>query len=293
MLLSDSCILAGNKGTVKGYAKVNLTLDVLSKRPDGYHDISTIMRTVDIFDTVEISLTDEGIELSTSLDFLPTDEKNIAYRAAQAIFSETGIQKGAKIHITKNIPCGAGMGGGSADGAAVLVLLNKLLGSPVSTKRLLEIGAKIGADVPFCIMCGTYLAEGIGEVLSEVPAKGKIPVVVVKPEVSISTPLMYKKLDEREILKRPDTKGMIKVLEKGNTEKIAELLYNVMEEAAIEEHPIISEIKESLIKKGAINAIMTGSGSAVFGIFKTTEEADKCAKDLSGVFGQVFSSNLI
>lgn len=293
MLLSDSCILAGNKGTVKGYAKVNLTLDVLSKRPDGYHDISTIMRTVDIFDTVEISLTDEGIELSTSLDFLPTDEKNIAYRAAQAIFSETGIQKGAKIHITKNIPCGAGMGGGSADGAAVLVLLNKLLGSPVSTKRLLEIGAKIGADVPFCIMCGTYLAEGIGEVLSEVSAKGNIPVVVVKPEVSISTPLMYKKLDEREILKRPDTKGMIKVLEKGNTEKIAELLYNVMEEAAIEEHPIISEIKESLIKKGAINAIMTGSGSAVFGIFKTTEEADKCAKDLSGVFGQVFSSNLI
>lgn len=293
MLLSDSCILAGNKGTVKGYAKVNLTLDVLSKRPDGYHDISTIMRTVDIFDTVEISLTDEGIELSTSLDFLPTDEKNIAYRAAQAIFSETGIQKGAKIHITKNIPCGAGMGGGSADGAAVLVLLNKLLGSPVRTKRLLEIGAKIGADVPFCIMCGTYLAEGIGEVLSEVPAKGNIPVVVVKPEVSISTPLMYKKLDEREILKRPDTKGMIKVLEKGNTEKIAELLYNVMEEAAIEEHPIISEIKESLIKKGAINAIMTGSGSAVFGIFKTTEEADKCAKDLSGVFGQVFSSNLI
>ena len=293
MLLSDSCILAGNKGTVKGYAKVNLTLDVLSKRPDGYHDISTIMRTVDIYDTVEISLTDEGIELSTSLDFLPTDEKNIAYRAAQAIFSETGIQKGAKIHITKNIPCGAGMGGGSADGAAVLVLLNKLLGSPVSTKRLLEIGAKIGADVPFCIMCGTYLAEGIGEVLSEVSAKGNISVVVVKPEVSISTPLMYKKLDEREILKRPDTKGMIKVLEKGNTEKIAELLYNVMEEAAIEEHPIISEIKESLIKKGAINAIMTGSGSAVFGIFKTTEEADKCAKDLSGVFGQVFSSNLI
>lgn len=293
MLLSDSCILAGNKGTVKGYAKVNLTLDVLSKRPDGYHDISTIMRTVDIFDTVEISLTDEDIELSTSLDFLPTDEKNIAYRAAQAIFSETGIQKGAKIHITKNIPCGAGMGGGSADGAAVLVLLNKLLGSPVSTKRLLEIGAKIGADVPFCIMCGTYLAEGIGEVLSEVFAKGSIPVVVVKPEVSISTPLMYKKLDEREILKRPDTKGMINVLEKGNTEKIAELLYNVMEEAAIEEHPIISEIKESLIKKGAINAIMTGSGSAVFGIFKTTEEADKCAKDLSGVFGQVFSSNLI
>lgn len=293
MLLSDSCILAGNKGTVKGYAKVNLTLDVLSKRPDGYHDISTIMRTVDIYDNLEISLTDEGIELSTSLDFLPTDEKNIAYRAAQAIFSETGIQKGAKIHITKNIPCGAGMGGGSADGAAVLVLLNKLLGSPVSTKRLLEIGAKIGADVPFCIMCGTYLAEGIGEVLSEVPANGKIPVVVVKPEVSISTPLMYKKLDEREILKRPDTKGMINVLEKGNTEKIAELLYNVMEEAAIEEHPIISEIKESLIKKGAINAIMTGSGSAVFGIFKTTEEADKCAKDLSGVFGQVFSSNLI
>lgn len=279
--------------TVKGYAKVNLTLDVLSKRPDGYHDISTIMRTVDIFDIVEISLTDQGIELSTSLDFLPTDEKNIAYRAAQAIFSETGIQKGAKIHITKNIPCGAGMGGGSADGAAVLVLLNELLGYPVSKERLLEIGAKIGADVPFCIKCGTCLAEGIGEVLTKISAKGSIPVVVVKPEVSISTPLMYKKLDEREIIKRPDTKAMIKALQEGSTEKIADLLYNVMEDAAIEEHPVISEIKESLIKKGALNAIMTGSGSAVFGIFRTTEEADRCANELSGVFGQVFSSNLI
>ena len=279
--------------TVKGYAKVNLTLDVLSKRPDGYHDISTIMRTVDIFDIVEISLTDQGIELSTSLDFLPTDEKNIAYRAAQAIFSETGIQKGAKIHITKNIPCGAGMGGGSADGAAVLVLLNELLGYPVSKERLLEIGAKIGADVPFCIKCGTCLAEGIGEVLTKISAKGSIPVVVVKPEVSISTPLMYKKLDEREIIKRPDTKAMIKALQEGSTEKIADLLYNVMEDAAIEEHPVISEIKESLIKKGALNAIMTGSGSAVFGIFRTTEEADRCANELSGVFGQVYSSNLI
>ena len=293
MLLSDSCILAGSKGTVKGYAKVNLTLDVLSKRPDGYHDISTIMRTVDIFDTVEISLTEEGIELSTSVDFLPTDEKNIAYRAAKALLSEAGIEKGVKIHITKNIPCGAGMGGGSADGAAVLVLLNKLLGSPVSIEKLLEIGAKIGADVPFCIMCGTYLAEGIGEVLTKVSAKGSIPVVVVKPEVSISTPLMYKKLDEREIEKRPDTNAMIEALEEGNGERVAKLLYNVMEDAAAEEHPIILKIKEELISKGAINAIMTGSGSAVFGIFKTSAEADKCAKELSSSFGAVFSSNLI
>lgn len=293
MLLSDSLIISGNTGTAKGYAKVNLTLDVLCKRPDGYHDISTIMRTVDIFDTVEISLTEEGIELSTSADFLPTDEKNIAYRAAKALLFEAGIEKGVKIHITKNIPCGAGMGGGSADGAAVLVLLNKLLGSPVSIEKLLEIGAKIGADVPFCIMCGTYLAEGIGEVLTKVSAKGSIPVVVVKPEVSISTPLMYKKLDEREIEKRPDTNAMIEALEEGSGEKVAKLLYNVMEDAAVEEHPIILKIKEELISKGAINAIMTGSGSAVFGIFKTSAEADKCAKKLSSSFGAVFSSSLI
>lgn len=293
MLLSDSCIISGNKGTAKGYAKVNLTLDVLSKRPDGYHDILTIMRTVDIFDTIEISLENSGIELSTSLDFLPTDEKNIAYRAAQAIFSETGIKKGAKIYITKNIPCGAGMGGGSADGAAVLVLLNKLLGSPVSMERLLEIGAGIGADVPFCIMCGTCVAEGIGEILTEISVNGSIPVVVVKPDVSISTPLMYKKLDREEITKRPDTKAMIKALETGNIEKTAELLYNVMEAPAAEEHPIILKIKEAIMSNGAINAIMTGSGSAVFGIFKTREEADRCAKALSGSFETVFSSSLI
>lgn len=293
MLLSDSFIISGSKGTAKGYAKVNLTLDVLSKRPDGYHDILTIMRTVDIFDTVEISLIDEGIELSTSLDFLPTDRSNIAYRAAEAIFLETGIKKGAKIHITKNIPCGAGMGGGSADGAAVLALLNELLGSPISKQRLLEIGAGIGADVPFCIMCGTCVAEGIGDRLREIPAKEIIPVVVVKPEVSISTPLMYKKLDQKEITKRPDTNGMIQALETGNIQKTAELLYNVMEEPAIEEHPIILKIKEDMIKAGALNAMMTGSGSAVFGIFKTCEEADKCAKAFLKSFKEVYSSKLI
>ncbi len=293
MFLSDMCTISGNKGTVKGFAKVNLTLDVLGKRPDGYHDILSIMRTVDIYDTVEISLKNEGIELTTSLDFLPTDKGNIAYRAAEAVISESGIKTGAKIHITKNIPCGAGMGGGSADGAAVLVLLNMLLGSPLADERLLDIGAKIGADIPFCIMCGTCVAEGIGEKLTRVNAKNTIPVVVVKPEISISTPLMYKKLDERKIKKRPDTPAMITALEYGDLKRTAELLYNVMEEPAAEEHPVIREIKDKMINRGALGSIMTGSGSAVFGIFSTRNEADLCAKEFKQRFKEVYSANLI
>ena len=285
--------ISGNKGTAKGFAKVNLTLDVLDKRPDGYHNILSIMRTVDIYDTVEISLVNEGIELTTSLDFLPTDRGNIAYRAAEALILESGIKTGAKIHITKNIPCGAGMGGGSADGAAVLVLLNKLLGSPVTVERLLEIGAKIGADVPFCIMCGTCIAEGIGEKLTRLSVNNTIPVVVVKPEVSISTPMMYKKLDERKIEKRPDTPAMIEALRSGDIKRVAELLYNVMEAPATEEHGVIGEIKEKMIKHGALGSIMTGSGSAVFGIFSSRKEADLCAEEFRYRFREVYSGNLI
>ncbi len=293
MFLLDTCTVSGKSGTIRGYAKVNLTLDVLGRRPDGYHDILTVMRTVDVFDTVEMSLTGEGIDLTTSLDFLPTDEGNIAYRAAKAVLLETGIKTGVKIHITKNIPCGAGMGGGSADGAAVLVLLNKLLGVPLGEERLLEIGAKIGADVPFCIMCGTCVAEGIGEKLTKVNTKNPVPVLVVKPEVSISTPLMYKKLDEEEIDKRPDTPAMIKALEAGDQRKIAELMYNVMEAPAIAEHPVILKIKQDMLKGGALNAMMTGSGSAVFGVFNSMKEAQVCANEFYGQFKDVFLGNLI
>lgn len=294
MFLSDMCTVSGNKGTGKGYAKVNLTLDVTGKRPDGYHDIQTIMRTVNLYDTVTAELTkDLGIQLTTTLDWLPTDSKNIAYRAAQMLLEEVGAKVGVKLHIQKTIPCGAGMGGGSADGAIVLALLNRLLGNPVSGEKLLELGAKIGADVPFCLMCGTAIATGIGEKLEPLDIKGTVPVLVVKPEVSVSTPEMYRIIDECDILVRPDTKSAAEALKAGDIQALAKSMCNIMEASAINMHPVIGEIRDKMLKNGALGAMMTGSGSAVFGIFTDTQSADSCSKLFAEDFKDVYSTILL
>lgn len=294
MFLADMCTISGSRGVGRGFAKVNLTLDVTGKRPDGYHDILTVMRTVNLYDTVTVEITkDTGIQLTTTLDWLPTDGKNIAYRAAEKLLKETGANVGVKIHIEKTIPCGAGMGGGSADGAIVLALLNRLLGNPVSDERLLELGAQIGADVPFCLMGGTAVASGIGEKLEPVTAKGTIPVLVVKPEVSVSTPEMYRIIDECEISVRPDTNSMVEALKSGRMESVARYMCNIMEQPAINIHPIIGEIRDRMLKCGALGAMMTGSGSAVFGIFSKTEDADRCGEMLSGDFKNVYSTILL
>ncbi len=294
MFLADMCTVSGNKGVAKGYAKVNLTLDVTGKRPDGYHDILTVMRTVNLYDTVTAELKDTpGINLTTDIEWLPTDSKNIAYRAAQKLLDEVGASVGVKLHIQKKIPCGAGMGGGSADGAAVLALVNRLLGCPVSKERLMEIGAGIGADIPFCLMCGTAVATGIGEKLEPITAKGFVPVLVVKPEVSVSTPEMYRIIDECEIPVRPDTDGAIEALRSGDFKKIAGCMCNVMEAPAVRMHPIIGEIREKMLENGALGAMMTGSGSAVFGIFFSNEDADRCSKIFAEEFKDVFSTILL
>ena len=294
MFLADMCTISGNKGIGKGYAKVNLTLDVTGKRPDGYHDILTIMRTVNLYDTVTAELTKhEGIQLTTTLRWLPTDSRNIAYRAAQKLLSEVGADVGVKLHIQKTIPCGAGMGGGSADGAIVLALLNRLLGNPVSDKKLLELGAEVGADVPFCLMCGTAVATGIGEKLEPLEVKGTIPVLVVKPEVSVSTPEMYRIIDGCEISVRPDTTAVAEALKKGDIRSVAKSICNIMEPPAINMHPVIGEIRDKMIESGALGAMMTGSGSAVFGIFTDTKSADECGKLFADKFKYVYSTILL
>ena len=294
MFLSDMCTVSGNRGEGRGYAKVNLTLDVTGKRPDGYHDILTVMRTVNLYDTVTAELTQApGIELTTSLDWLPVDSKNIAWRAARLLLDKAGADAGVKLHIDKRIPCGAGMGGGSADGAAVLALLNRLLGGPLGEKQLLELGAEIGADVPFCLMCGTALASGIGEKLESLTVNGTVPVLVVKPEVSVSTPEMYRIIDECEVFRRPDTDTMLKALEAGNLQGIADALCNIMEPPATDIHPVIGEIRSQMLENGALGAMMTGSGSAVFGIFPTVEAADACSILFYGKYNDVFSTILL
>ena len=294
MFLSDMCVVSGNYGMVNAYAKINLTLDVTGKRPDGYHDILTIMRSVNLYDTVSAELKqDRGIELTTNLSWLPTDSGNIAYRAAEAVIKQTGASCGVKIHIQKRIPCGAGMGGGSADGAAVIALLNRLLGNKLCDEQLLEIGAKIGADVPFCLMCGTCVASGIGEKLEKVDAKGTVPVLIVKPQVSISTAEMYRTLDDCVIQKRPCTEQMKKALENGNVHDIAANLCNVMEPPAILQHSIIEDIKKEMISGGAVGAMMTGSGSAVFGVFDSQKNADMCAWRFIQQYDDVYSVSMI
>lgn len=294
MFLSDKCVIDGAKGVVKAYAKVNLTLDVTGKRPDGYHDILSIMRVVDIYDVITIEIKDmPGIELTTSLEWLPTDSRNIAYKAAQAIIQATDFKKGVRIHILKNIPCGAGMGGGSADGAGVLALFNKLLDNKLSDSQLLEIGAKIGADIPFCLTGGTCIASGIGEKLIPIHSKGVVNILVVKPEVSISTQQMYNVIDNIQIVRRPDSDTMIKALETGNVREIAANLCNVMELPAIDQHSVIGEIRSRMLENGALGAMMTGSGSAVFGIFETDEAVRQCGRVFKDDYEDLFCTTMI
>lgn len=294
MNLNNACIVMNNRVIAKAYAKINYTLDVKNLRSDGYHNIESIMQAVSLFDLLIIDKWEtEGIQLSTNLRFLPVNEKNIAYKAAMMFFDKTGIRGGVKILIHKNIPIGAGLGGGSADGAAVLVSLNRLFSNPLSEAELMSLGAKLGADVPFCISCGAAIATGIGEILKPIPYISGMPLVIVKPKISLSTAEMYKAVDEAEIQIRPDTEAMAAALQSGSVKDAAKYICNVFEKPAIEQNPVINEIKEKLMSAGAINAMMTGSGSAVFGIFETEAKADICMKIMSREFDDVFSVSTI
>lgn len=294
MNISDACIVMNKRVITKAFAKINLTLDVLGKRPDGYHDIETVMQSVSLFDLVIIDKTEsKGIRITTNIRSLPCNEKNIAYKAAALFFEETGVPGGVKMLFHKNIPIGAGLAGGSADGAAVLVSMNRLFGNPLSEKRLMELGARVGADVPFCIRCGTAVARGIGERFSPAPHTPGLPLLIVKPEGSISTAEMYEAIDDGIITKRPDTGRMLEALGSARTENIASELCNVMERPAIERCPAIGEIKKKMIGCGALGAAMTGSGSAVFGIFSSKRDADAAVSYFSDDFKNVYSVTTI
>ncbi len=294
MFLLDSCIISRGSGKARAYAKINLTLDIKGRRPDGYHDIQTIMRSVDLYDNISVCITDtNSIKVTSDADWMPVGPDNIAYRAAELFLKTSEITCGLDIHIQKNIPSGAGMGGGSADGAAVLCILNKLFDDKFSLDKLIDMGAKIGADIPFCIVCGTALAEGIGEKLTPINTTGELPIVIIKPDVSISTKKMYDLIDKTPISKRPDTIKMKKALESGDVYAVSDRLYNVMELAAIMQHEVVGDACQDLVKAGALNAIMTGSGSAVFGVFETKQKADEVQKRLFGKYKYVYSTKML
>ena len=268
-----------NSIILKGRAKINLTLDVVGKRENGYHDLEMIMQTVNLYDTIYIRKTKvSGIRLKANYSWLPTNEKNIAYRAAQLFFEESGIDGGVAIEITKRIPVAAGLAGGSTDAAATLIGLNRLYETNYSREKLMEMGLKLGADVPFCIARGTMLAEGIGEELTPLTPMPHTHVVLVKPPISVSTAVVYKSLNLNCIKKHPETKTVIEALEEGNVQKIADHMSNVLEEVTIAMHPEIEQLKKDFMKQGAIGAMMSGSGSTVFGLFNTREAASRAAK---------------
>lgn len=268
-----------NRIQMKALAKVNLGLDVIRRREDGYHEVKMIMQTVRLYDRIILEKTQKGISMETNLSFLPVNEQNIAYRAAKMLMDEFHIQSGLHIKIDKHIPVAAGMAGGSTDGAAVLYGVNKIFELGLTKRQLMERGVKLGADVPYCIMRGTVLSEGIGEILTPVSSLPDCHILIAKPPVSVSTKHVYENLKLDKIEKHPDIDGMVEALRMEDLHGVTQRMENVLETVTIPEHPEIQQIKELMIKEGALNALMSGSGPTVFGIFDDREKGMR-ARDL-------------
>lgn len=275
--------------------KINLGLDVLGKRENGYHDVRMVMQSVYVYDRISVEKKREaGIELSTNLGYLPVNENNLAYKAAKLLMDEFSIREGVRIHLEKHIPVAAGMAGGSSDGAAILHGLNRMFELGLSKEDLMKRGVELGADVPYCIMRGTALAEGIGEILTPLPKIPKCFALIAKPPIIVSTKTVYEKLDALEIVDHPDIDGIIAGLEEGNLEQICACMGNVLEKVTIEDYPVIEEIKKLMKENGAINAMMSGSGPTVFGIYKERKKA-KAAGDKIRALGlakQLYVTNM-
>lgn len=279
-----------NSIELKSRAKINLSIDVLGKRQDGYHLVEMIMQTIDLFDIIKIfSLDEDTIVINSNSKDIPMDSSNIVYKAANLIKQEFNIKRGIKIYIEKNIPVAAGMAGGSSNAAAVLVGLNKLWDLNLSKNKLKEIGLQLGADVPFCIEGEASLAENIGEKLTNIDGLSQdVFILVCKPELFVSTKEIYEAIDSKIIKKRPDNKLLIGLLKENNIELLSKNMYNVLESVTKEKYPIINEIEEIMINNKALGAMMSGSGPTVFGLYDNEDDAEKCRKILLESFKQVY-----
>ncbi len=277
-MLSDNIVITGNRAMARSFAKINLTLDIVGIRDNGYHNLKTIMQSVNLSDIVIVDKTDGEIKITTNKKGLPTNNKNIAYKACEAYYNALGKIGGAKILIHKNIPVSAGLAGGSGNAAAVLASLNMLNSYAFSDEELMEIGSSLGADVPYCLMGQTQLAEGIGDVLTVLPPLPKCYVLLVTPPISISTPWAYKEFDKCERTVFPDNEKMIEALKNQDYQLICQNLSNVFEDVTLKEYNVISSIKEKMLLLGADGAIMSGSGPTVFGLFTDIKKA-KAAHD--------------
>ena len=268
---------------LKALAKINLGLDVLRRREDGYHEVKMIMQTISLHDDLEIRrIKTPEIQVKTNLYYLPTNENNLVYKAAKLLMDEFGIKEGVAIQLKKRIPVAAGMAGGSTDGAAVLWGMNQMYGLGLSRQELMERGVKLGADVPYCVQRGTALAEGIGERLSVLPSMPKCTILIAKPGISVSTKFVYENLHANDLKpeQHPDVDRMIEAMKEKNLDLLCERMGNVLETVTIPAYPVIQEIKEHMMACGAAGAMMSGSGPTVFGIFHSPVQAKAAMKDL-------------
>ncbi|MBO5588215.1 MAG: 4-(cytidine 5'-diphospho)-2-C-methyl-D-erythritol kinase [Selenomonas sp.] len=263
--------------TIEANAKINLTLDILGKRPDGFHEVAMVMQTIGLHDTMVMEKTESEIELSISVPWLKADEKNLAWRAAELMRQEFNLGGGVRMELTKRIPIAAGLAGGSADAAAVLKGMNDLYGLQLSEEKLCELGARLGSDIPFCIKGGTMLATGRGEVLKRLSDMPETWVVLAKPRISVSTAWAYQNYDEQGAEKHPDNEAIKRAITRGNRKAIAGLLCNVLESVTIKKYDVIAEYKQMMLDKGAMASMMSGSGPTVFGLAKSREQAEAIA----------------
>ena len=270
----------------KAFAKINISLDVTGKRPDGYHDMVMPMQTLSLCDELTLHLEGEGIRARSNLRYVPSDDRNLAVRAAKRYLIEIGKpEQGLQIELRKRIPVGSGMGGGSADAAAVLRALNRTYGEALSREQLTALAGEIGSDVAFCLIGGTMLATGRGEVLSPLPPLPPCRIVIVKPGFSISTPELFQKLDRAPIRCHPDTDGLIEAMRQGDLSGVCRRLYNVFEDVDDRRMRTIRQIKGGLLDGGALGAVMTGTGSAVFGLFADDAAAESCCGRMKKEYG--------
>lgn len=270
-----------DKIQLKALAKINLGLDVLRRREDGYHEVKMIMQTISLCDELELRRTRQpGIQVRTNLPYLPTNENNLVYKAAKLLQDEFGMKEGVSIQLRKKIPVAAGMAGGSSDAAAVLWGMNRMYGLGLSRTALMERGVKLGADVPYCILRGTALAEGIGERLTALPPMPKCYLLIVKPGISVSTRFVYENLHANELRpeQHPDVDAMVQALKRKDLKALASGMGNILELVTVPAYPVIEEIRQCILKAGACGALMSGSGPTVFGIFDTQANARKAVQ---------------
>lgn len=265
---------------ISSYAKINLTLDVLKKRTDGFHQVKMLMQTVSLCDYLRLEQIRQGIQVRTNLRFLPTDGRNIAHKAAKLFLEAVGKQEGIKIQIRKNIPVAAGLAGGSSNAAAVLLGMNSLYNNPFSKKELLKMGETLGSDVPYCLMGGTMLAEGRGEHLTRVAQMPYTVFVVAKPAVHVSTAWVYQNLKADKLREHPDTNGCIEAIRKRDIPGVAVRMFNVLETVTVPEYPVIRQLKLQMLEYGALGSAMSGSGPTVIGLFDDFQKAKRAEKGL-------------